>query len=154
MIQNERQYKVATIKRQELFSALADLKAQPASAVGLRQQLHQQGIASQLESLDQELDQYRALTTGNVVFEHLDIIERLPTLLIELRLAARLNHRTLGELLGVHEEQIRRYEATGYSGASLDRVLSIVEVCRTRVQEQQPSTSWVNDPEARGARPA
>jgi hypothetical protein len=153
MIQNERQYKVATTKRQELASALADLNAQPAGAGGLRQQLHQQGLVSQLESLDQELDQYRALTTGQVVFEHLDVIERLPKLLIELRLAARLNHRTLGELLGVHEEQIRRYEASGYGGASLDRVLSIVELCRTRIEEHA-LTPWATDPEAQGARPA
>ncbi len=49
-------------------------------------------------------------------------LRELPVLLIEGRIVAGLTQCQLGERLGLSEQQIQRYEATMYSGASLDRL--------------------------------
>ena len=135
MIHNQRQYQQSKVKRQEFRAALDHLRAQPLIP-DLKRQLQEQALASQIEAFDQELARYDLLTSGAILFEPLDQVERLPELLIELRLAAGLTHKALGDLLGIHEEQIRRYEATGYGAASLERVLTIFETCRERVRER------------------
>lgn len=135
MIHNQRQYLQSRVKRQEFISALDRLRAQPL-VPNLKRQVQEQALASQIEAFDQELARYEELTSGAVLFEPLDQIERLPELLIELRLAAGLTHKALGDLLSIHEEQIRRYEATSYGAASLERVLTIFETCRERVRER------------------
>lgn len=135
MIHNQRQYQQSKVKREEFVSALDHLRAQPL-VPDLKRQLQVQALASQIEAFDQELARYELLTSGVFLFEPLDQVERLPELLIELRLAAGLTHKALGDLLDIHEEQIRRYEATGYGAASLERVLTIFETCRERVRER------------------
>ena len=139
MIHNQRQYQQSRVKRQEFVAALDRLHAQPL-VPDLKRKVQKQALASQIEAFDQELARYEKLASGGVLFEPLDLIERLPGVLIELRLAAGLTHKALGDLLGIHEEQIRRYEATGYGAASLDRVLTVFETCRERVRER-PGTS-------------
>ena len=147
MIHNQRQYQQSRVKRQEFVSALDRLRAQPL-VPDLKRQIHEQALASQIEAFDQELARYEELTSGAVLFEPLDLIERLPELLIELRLAAGLTHKALGDLLSIHEEQIRRYESTSYGAASLKRVLTVFETCRERIRER-PETSaaeWSAEP--------
>jgi len=147
MIQNERQYKISKAKRLEFISALEKLKAQPSHS-GLKHQIQQQSLISQIEEFDQQIARYEYLISADALFESLHQIERLPELLIELRIAAKLNHKALGELLGIHEEQIRRYEANGYGAASLERILMIFEVCRERIRESPPSsqTGYTKNP--------
>ncbi len=130
MIQNERQYRVTRTQVATFERALAQLdgRAEELHPIALRAQRN--ALTSQLETLKAELARFEALRAGQVTFDHLDVVERLPTLLIELRVAAGLTQRALSEALGIHEEQVRRYEATGYAAASLDRVLQIVDCCR------------------------
>jgi transcriptional regulator with XRE-family HTH domain len=50
----------------------------------------------------------------------------LPGALIRSRIAAGLSQKDLGERLGMKEQQIQRYEATDYSGASFSTLSAVV----------------------------
>ena len=52
------------------------------------------------------------------------------------RIAARLSQKELAERLGLKEQQIQKYEATGYSGASLGRMTEVVNALGLRVRKE------------------
>jgi HTH-type transcriptional regulator/antitoxin HigA len=54
-------------------------------------------------------------------------VYQLATLLIKARIAWAWTQRCLAERLGVAEQQIRRYESTGYRSASLTRICNVAE---------------------------
>jgi uncharacterized protein len=47
--------------------------------------------------------------------------------LVAARVARGMSQRALGELLGVKQQQIARWEASGYRSASLERVAAVAE---------------------------
>ena len=56
--------------------------------------------------------------------------------LIRGRIAAGLNQRQLAERLGLREQQVQRYEATGYAGVSLQRAQDVANALGLRLQER------------------
>lgn len=146
MIQNERQYHITRTRVADFGRALAQLDERSGDLHPIALRAQRDALTSQLQTLEAELARFDALRAGQVTFDHLDVVERLPTLLIELRVAAGLTQRALGEALGIHEEQVRRYEATGYAAASLDRVLRIVDCCRARLPSPLTSPTFKEIP--------
>lgn len=134
MIQNERQYRITRAQLAHFSQALVHLETHRSELHPIGYQVQHDAITSQMESFEQELRRFDDLRYGRVQLEPLDLLERLPTLLIELRIAAGLTQQELGRVMGIHEEQIRRYEKSGYSAASLERVLGIVRACRARLK--------------------
>jgi len=55
-----------------------------------------------------------------------DSLERLPSALIQARIATGLSQKQLAERLGLKEQQVQRYEANDYQGASLGRLHEVV----------------------------
>jgi transcriptional regulator with XRE-family HTH domain len=62
--------------------------------------------------------------------------EELPRALIQARIARGLTQRQLAERLGLKEQQIQRYEATGYASASLKRVGAVIQALDLQVHEE------------------
>jgi len=129
MITNERQHRItrAEIKRfeQAIASAQSD---EPAANVDPR--LHAamiDGLRSQLDELRDEVHDYEALRDGEIQARALTSLLDLPRTLIEGRIAGRLTQRELGTRLGVAEQQIQRYERTGYAGASIERLQEVAD---------------------------
>jgi transcriptional regulator with XRE-family HTH domain len=62
--------------------------------------------------------------------------------LIKARIAKGWSQRRLAEELGVAEQQIQRYESTGYTAASLARLCDVVAALGVDVREvvSLPST--------------
>ena len=60
------------------------------------------------------------------IFEASSLAE-LPTLLVKARIARGWTQRDLADALGVAEQQMQRYEATGYRAASLARLCDVAE---------------------------
>lgn len=136
MIANELQRRVTQTAIREFEEALArldqDAKDRPAwIRKGLRE-----GMESQLADLRQELSAYEALRTGQVRVLELDSLEQLPEALIRARIAAGLSQKELARRLGLKEQQVQRYEARRYAGASLQRVQAVADALGVRLHER------------------
>lgn len=55
--------------------------------------------------------------------------------LIKARIARQLTHKALAERMDLAEQQIQRYEATQYAGASIERLQQVADALRLRVNE-------------------
>jgi len=136
MIANELQRRVTQTAIRELEEALArldeDAKDRPEwIRKGLRE-----GMESQLADLRQELAEYDALRAGRVRVLELDSLDQLPEALIRARIAAGLSQKELARRLGLKAQQIQRYEARRYAGASLDRVQKVADALGMQIHER------------------
>jgi hypothetical protein len=138
VITNERQYRIAKAEAQKFERAIASAQeSEPSPDVHPR--VHQamiESLESELGILREQLDRYEALKAGEVRQRTVRSLRELPILLIEGRIAARLTQRQLADRLGLPEQQIQRYEATLYSGASLDRLQDVADALGLEIEEQ------------------
>jgi DNA-binding XRE family transcriptional regulator len=135
VIKNERQYRITKAQAERFERALAEVSARPSRS--LPRALHKaqlDGLQSQLEDLRGELCEYEALRSGRRRSLALESIEELPKTLIQARIAARLSQEELAGKLGLKPQQIQRYEATNYQGASLERVNEILRVLGVKLR--------------------
>ena len=61
---------------------------------------------------------------------------KLPEALIRARIAAGLSQKELAGRLGLKEQQIQRYEARRYAGASLDRIQAVADALGMQIHER------------------
>lgn len=135
MISNERQYRVTLAQRKKLEDSLtapSDDDVPPWVA-----QLTQDAIRAQIDDLDTEITEYVALRDGppDAVTEVSDVSE-LPRALVRARIATKLTQRELAERLNLREQQIQRYEANNYAGASIGRIEEVMRALGVRLHGQ------------------
>lgn len=143
MIENEFQYSLTKKQAAKFEHALAQLttKAEQDSAATdqvppLLRKAERDALSSQLESLRTELAEYETLRSGQRRVFTAETFEELPRALIQARIASGLTQKQLAERLGLKEQQIQRYEATGYASASLKRVNAIIQALGVQVREE------------------
>jgi DNA-binding transcriptional regulator YiaG len=137
VITNERQYRITRARLKRFGDDLATHDARtPGADVDPR--LHQamrDALVSEAEELRVQLKHYEQLRDGAITGRELDSLRDLPTALIEARIAAKLTQRALAQRLGIAEQQVQRWEATGYAGVGLDRLQDIADALDTRIRE-------------------
>jgi ribosome-binding protein aMBF1 (putative translation factor) len=126
MIKTDRQYQVSRAKLQQFREALHAFETGEGQANEM-DQIRAAGFRTMVVELERELADYEHLKEGRLPKSSQRPFEDLPDILVEQRIAAGLTQRELAERLGMKEQQIQRYEATDYNGASLARVLDVVE---------------------------
>jgi ribosome-binding protein aMBF1 (putative translation factor) len=140
MILNERQYAITKAHLKKFQEAFTEVEAYDASTADLneqmRRQLHLDAINSQIETLEQEIQEYQKLKTGKITKLKLDSLAQLPEALIKARVIRDLTQEQLGELLGLKAQQIQRYEATAYAGASLTKILAVQKALNIEIKEE------------------
>ena len=138
MITNERQYRITKSESRKYDQAIAVARGrEPSPDVDPR--IHQamiESLESELAILRDDLDRYEALKAGKVKKRRVNSLRELPVLLIEGRIAAGLTQRQLAKHLGLPEQQIQRYEATMYSGVSLDRLQDVADALGLEIEER------------------
>ena len=82
-------------------------------------------LRSQLHDLKAELREYESLRSGHHVIAALPPLEELPLVLIRARIASGITQQGLARKLGIHAQQVQRYEATDYRSASLERLEAV-----------------------------
>lgn len=111
MIKNEWQYRVTKAQAQIFAQALAQLQQ---SAISRQEneglwELQTQALASQLQDLQAELEEYEHLITRSplqpIPFS-LSSLRDLPAALIKARNANKLGQKALAEQLGLKKQQI------------------------------------------------
>ena len=135
MIRNERQYRITRAQAGKFRRALADLESAPETrgVHPLLKKAQIDGLRSQLEDLEAELEEYRALRSGKRHVLELHSFDDLPRTLVQARIAAGLSQRALAAKLGIREQQVQRYEASDYQSASLERVSKVIRALGLRV---------------------
>jgi HTH-type transcriptional regulator / antitoxin HigA len=141
MICSEKQRGVSTGELAKLKEALA---------VSVRMQSDQpwfkkaeiDALKSQIADIEAELAEYDLLKSGQVSFSRSYALEELPRVLVQARIAAGMSQTDLAEKLDMKPQQVQRYEATHYMGASLARLIEVSRVLdrqgiRMRLQTPQ-----------------
>jgi len=128
MLQNERQYRVARAQAKKFEQALAELLgARPNEQTDPRlRQAQVDAVRGQFEELRAQVADYEALRSGQQSVLQWRSFADLPELLIRARIAVGLSQRQLAERLELKEQQVQRYEATAYAGASLTRLVQVI----------------------------
>src|SRR5205823_6421027 len=91
---------------------------------------------SQYDELRTDVRAYEALQRGDLFMFEIDDLAQLPTALIKARIASRLTQKDLAERLGAKEQQVQRWEANDYSGASLDTLQGVTNALGIQIREE------------------
>ena len=124
MIYSDKQYGISSAQLAKLEDALAAAKARTSGQVWLKR-AEIDALKSQIVDIEAELAEYDLLKSGQVSFSKTYALEELPRVLIQARIASGMSQTDLAEKLGMKPQQVQRYEATDYMGASLGRLIEI-----------------------------
>ncbi|MEO9900376.1 MULTISPECIES: XRE family transcriptional regulator [Alphaproteobacteria] len=124
MIYSDKQYSVSSAQLAKLRDAFSTAKARASDQAWLKQ-AEIDGLKSQIADIEVELAEYNLLKSGEVSFSKNYALEQLPRVLVQARVASGLRQTDLAEKLGIKPQQVQRYEATDYMGASLGRLIEV-----------------------------
>lgn len=125
MIANEVQFRATKAHLERFEKAARNLEARLGAKPSKLARVEVEAVRAQAGDLRAELDEYERLRSGAVsTFEGSSLAE-LATLLVKARIVRGWTQRRLAEALGVAEQQVQRYESTGYRSASLARLCDV-----------------------------
>ena len=129
MIKNERQYKITKKLLAEWETNHYLLHSGPLAKFPVW--LHgaqRETVMREIKQLKAQLREYESVRSGRKKLFDISFVNQLPESLINWRIACNLTQKELARLLGLHEQQIQRYENTAYSGASLATISQIAKI--------------------------
>ena len=133
MIYNERQYKITTKQIEKFKKALSDVD------VGVEPEwlavAQQNALKSQIDDLQAQVTEYELIKQGIIRHSECSDLSSLPKVLIQARIGKGLSQKELAEQLGMTMQQIQRYEASNYMGASLSRLIEISSILDVSITE-------------------
>jgi len=147
MIRNERQYRTTKTQIDKFAVALSEAEGRKSGDPLLRK-IESDALRSQLHELEKQVHEYDRLRSGRCGVIQVDSFEELPGALVKARIAAGLSQKDLGDRLKMKEQQIQRYEATGYQSASLARLQQIVKALGIEVREDVFLPTAIKSPDA------
>lgn len=124
MIYSDKQYSVAQDQLVNLQKAAAAAKERVSDQAWLKQ-AEVSALESQIADIEAELAEYDLLKSGQVSFSKSYALEELPRVLVQARIASGMSQTDLAGRLGMKPQQVQRYEATDYMGASLARLIEV-----------------------------
>lgn len=135
MIKNEKQYRIAKANLQKWEKNLKiNSNVTPAKFENWIVKEQEFAITEQVEQLRLELYEYESLVaSGTSDLHDLDIINEIPSLLIQWRIALNLTQKELATRAGIHENLLQKYEQEDYSCASLKTIMHIAKILKTRI---------------------
>lgn len=151
MIYNERQYKITSKQIEELSNALETLDYQSNDWLAEAQYT---ALKSQISDLEAQITEYSLLKEGKIQFTECSDLSSLPRSLIQARISKGLTQKDLADFLQMQPQQVQRYEASNYMGASLSRLIDIAQILEINITESWSGSnassgssffSWEND---------
>jgi HTH-type transcriptional regulator / antitoxin HipB len=140
MIFNERQHSITQTQLKKFRVAVAEMVTKAELAADRNQQLryqaHLDAMNSEIEVLQEELQEYQKLKAGKITKLNFDSLTQLPEALIKARIVRGLTQEQLGEIMGLKAQQIQRYEATLYAGASLTKIIAVQKALNIEIKEE------------------
>jgi HTH-type transcriptional regulator/antitoxin HigA len=124
MIYSDKQYSVSAAEVAKLKDALSAAQGRQLDQPWLKQ-AEVDALKSQIADIEAELAEYDLLKSGQIAFSKTYALEELPHVLVQARIAAGMSQTDLAEKLNMKPQQVQRYEATDYMGASLARLVEV-----------------------------
>jgi DNA-binding XRE family transcriptional regulator len=136
LIANERRYRIAKAALRRFEDAVVEQRrSKPGKNVHPR--IHKatgDALESEVEVLSDQIQRYERLRDGCFKERELDNLADLPIATIEARIAAGLTQKELAKRLGLHEQQIQRWEANLHSGVGVARLQEVIEALGMHVR--------------------
>jgi HTH-type transcriptional regulator/antitoxin HigA len=137
VITTEVQHRATMSHLRQFEEALRNLEAKyPSGARTKRAQLEIDAVRAQADDLRAEVDEYDRLRSGDVEVLQGGSLADLAAVLVKARIARRWTQRQLAEALGIAEQQVQRYEASGYRSASLARISDVADALNLTITEE------------------
>jgi HTH-type transcriptional regulator/antitoxin HigA len=124
MIKNEKQYKVAKAKLERWLKTQGQLRHKASQPDWLHSE-QAFGVKQEISQLRREIKEYEDILSGKAKLPDPSLVTEIPHLLISWRIARHWTQRQLAERLGMHENQIQKYESEDYGCASLETITRI-----------------------------
>lgn len=124
MILSEKQYGISVEQLSKLRDAL-DVASERTSAQAWLKKAEIEALKSQIADIEAEVSDYDLLKSRQISFSKAYSFEELPRVLVQARIASGMSQTDLAEKLGMKPQQVQRYEATDYMGASLARLIEM-----------------------------
>jgi HTH-type transcriptional regulator / antitoxin HipB len=123
MIKNQKQASFTKSQLAELQKAKRELEAEKEKYDTIEYKLAENALNGMIEDLEDQISLYNHLVNGNFHCLKPEKIEDIPNILIAARLSQKMSQKELAEILGIQEQQVQRYEATDFEGASWARIV-------------------------------
>lgn len=139
MITTDRQYTVTKQRAEEFRTAIREFKELDLVKAGIDPIIvsaQRASLVEQLHELEQEIEQYETLKSGEQTTLLADDVADLGRKLIEGRIAQGLSQKALAERLGMKEQQVQRYEQERYKTASLSRISEVARALGLTLQAE------------------
>lgn len=145
MIYSNKQFHISTRELAKLKAALSDAQKRETKESWLKQ-AEISALKSQMADIEAELIEYEMLVSGQISLSKTYALEELPNVLVQARIASGLSQTGLAAKLNMRPQQVQRYEATNYMGASLGRLIEISRVLGVKTSgtfegKEQPGSS-------------
>lgn len=129
MIKNEQQYQNSLNYLHKFEQSVAEiennesLKLEPT-----RYMLYRDSYQSQVDEFKQEIAEYERLIDCNhnqPITIKVESFNKLPDVLIKARIAAKMSHKELADILSIDESRVKEYEKSDYQCASFVEILEV-----------------------------
>jgi transcriptional regulator with XRE-family HTH domain len=134
MIKNDRQYKITKNQLKTFDEALRELKNISGDHAMI--DLQKSALESQRDELSAEILEYELLREGKSFNFSLSGLEDLPRGLIKARITLGLTQKDLADRLNLKEQQVQRWEANDYAGASIGNLQQVVSALGIEMRDE------------------
>lgn len=146
MIRNDKEYRHSKERLSELEAELRGLSATRRSAERAEVASAMiDALRMQIEDIEKEISEYEDLKEGRLLSFGADDLDSLGELITKARIAKGLTQAELGELLGMTQQQVARYERDGWQKISLWRLAEVADALGLdlSVRARLPASSTV-----------
>ena len=133
MIYSDKQCIISRGELDKLKNALAATEALRKENEWVRK-LEINGLKSQIAEIETDIAYYDMLRAGEITPSKSLTLETLPGVLIQARIASGMDQADLATAVELELQQIQRYEASEYMGASLSRLIEVARILNVHAE--------------------
>ena len=125
MLKNEKEYLIAKAELARFEEAYSDFDIVEEIGAGVDPVIaasQRSSFVRKIDQLHQEIRDYENLISGTSTKVPVSGLDALGNALIAARLSKGISQKALGEICGLKEQQIQRYEKDSYSSANIKRL--------------------------------
>ena len=124
MIKNKKQHTITKTNIDNFQKTLSKMREKTDQV----SKLERDSIQSMVNDLQGQIDEFDILKLGVIPELNRSYVSELPKTLIQSRIALDMTQKNLADKLGIHAQQIQKYEQTDYMSASYSRILDVFNV--------------------------
>jgi len=135
MILSNKQLSVAKRELERLRAALDQCQTTTDDPNSWLAKIEADALKSQIADIEVEIQEYELLRDRQIAFSESYSLADLPRILVQARIAKGWSQTELAAMLDMKQQQVQRYEANGYLGASLSRLIELADVLGVQVAQ-------------------